>query len=283
MSTRFRFTVGRLECVAVADGTNDYEAGLLFANAPEEEWRQALHKHGFESEVLSIPYTCLAVNVDGQWALVDTGAGRREEAEVGRVVQNLLAAGIDPVDIKVVILTHGHSDHIGGLTDEDGELRFREARYVMSRREWDFWGTENLKELGWEGAIPLVEKKLGAIEGRVELVEEEREIWPGLRVVPAEGHTPGHMVVVFSSEGQELWSTGDALIHPIHLEHLGWHTVYDLAPQEAIETKQRILALVGKGAMVHAYHFPFPGIGQIVREDGRWKWQPAGEGLLGRA
>jgi glyoxylase-like metal-dependent hydrolase (beta-lactamase superfamily II) len=275
MSTSYRFEVGKLKCIAVADGSNDYEAKLLFANAPEEELQQTLDKHGLGSGELDIPYTCLAVKVNGQWVLVDTGAGARNEAQAGQVVHSLIAAGIDPADIKVVILTHGHTDHIGGLTDKEGGLRFGGARYVMGKREWDFWRVkENLKKMGWESVIPLMERKLGSIEGRVELVEEEREILPGLRVMPAAGHTPGHMVVVFSSEGEELWSTGDALIHPIHLEHLEWYTVFDLAPEEAIETKRRILDEVDRGVTVHAFHFPFPGIGRVVREGERWKWQP---------
>lgn len=274
MSTSYCFKVGKLECIAVADGSNDYGAELLFANAPEKELRQTLEEHSLGTE-LDIPYTCLVVKVNAEWVLIDTGAGMRENAQVGQVVQNLVAEGIGPADIKVVILTHGHTDHIGGLTDEEGELRFGEARYVMGKREWDFWRSkENLKELGWESFIPFMEKKLGPIEGRVELIEEKREILPGLRVMPAEGHTPGHMVVAFSSEGKELWSTGDALIHPIHFEHLEWHTVYDFAPEEAIETKRRILGEVGKGVMVHAYHFPFPGIGQVIGEDEGWKWEP---------
>lgn len=277
MDTSYRFEVGKLECVALADGSNDYQAELLFANAPQKKLRQALEKHGLGSRELDIPYTCLAVKVAAQWVLVDTGAGTRGEARVGRVGQSLVEAGIDPMDIKVVILTHGHTDHIGGLTDEAGALNFGEARYVVGKREWDFWRTrENLEAMGWESIVPFIERKLGAIEGRVELVEEEREILPGLRVMPAAGHTPGHMVAAFSSEGQELWSTGDALIHPIHFEHLAWYTVFDLAPKEAIETRQRILEEVEGKVTVHAYHFPFPGIGRVVKEGKRWRWQPVG-------
>lgn len=275
MNTHFRFQVGEFACIAVADGSNAYEAQYLFANAPEDEWRQALTAHGLGPQVLDIPYTCLAVNAGGQWVLVDTGAGAREVAPVGGAEQSLAAAGIDAADVSVVILTHGHTDHVGGLTDEEGQLKFARARYVMGQREWDFWTTrENLIEMGWESIIPFVEQKLGSIAGRVELVTQESEILPGVRVIPAAGHTPGHLMVVFSSAGQELWSTGDALIHPLHLEHLGWYTVFDLAPEEALETKRRILDQASDGTLIHAYHFPFPGIGQVHREGAAWRWQP---------
>ena len=133
---------------------------------------------------------------------------------------------------------------------------------------------ENLKEMGEGSVLPLIERRLGSIAERVELIEGKREILPGLRVIPAEGHTPGHMVVVFASEGKELWSTGDALIHPIHLEHLEWYTVFDLAPEEAIETKLRILDEVDNGVMVHAFHFPFPGLGYVVAKGRTWQWRP---------
>jgi hypothetical protein len=72
MSASYHLEVGKLECVVVADGSNDYRAELLFANASQEELRQALDKHGLGSEVLGIPYTCLAVKVNGEWMLVDT-------------------------------------------------------------------------------------------------------------------------------------------------------------------------------------------------------------------
>jgi len=91
----------------------------------------------------------------------------------------------------------------------------------------------------------------------------------------AVGHTPGHMAVSIISADKQLLCIGDALIHPIHIEQPDWYIKYDLAPAQVTKTQHQVLdpAATGK-VLVHAYHFPFPGLGYVVQKGNRnWQWQ----------
>jgi len=129
-----RFKVGNFECMAVSDGTFAYPDHSFFVNAPKERLEQVLREHNIQPGKIITPWTCLLVNTGRQRVLVDTGGGpeaTRLVPSVGKLLQNLEAEGIEPGDIDVVILTHGHPDHIGGNTDAEGKPAFPKARYVM--------------------------------------------------------------------------------------------------------------------------------------------------------
>jgi len=133
----YRFQVGDFQCVAVSDGTHTYApptfpppAIFLFTNAPREHLEKTLGEHNLNLEQWTewvSPYICLVVNTGEHQVLVDTGAGGLAPT-TGKLVQNLKAVGIAPEDIDTIIITHGHPDHIGGITDTEDMPPFLNAR-----------------------------------------------------------------------------------------------------------------------------------------------------------
>jgi glyoxylase-like metal-dependent hydrolase (beta-lactamase superfamily II) len=275
----FRFKVGELDCLAISDGTYALAANALFTNAPEDQLKEALQRHSLKPDQVPVSEACLLVYTADQVVLVDTGMGPRLTPTAGKLLQYLQAEGIDPVEVDTVVLTHCHGDHIGGLTDADGKLSFPNARYVMWKDGWQFWMSEETRAEIHPDTVEFLDSKLLPIGDRVELLEEGRKIAPGIRVIGAAGHQPGHIMVEIASAGERLLYISDTLLHPLNLEHPHWYAVYDRNPEQALAVRRALLErAAAEGLMIHAFHFDFPGLGHIVREGEAWGWEPIARG-----
>ena len=119
--------------------------------------------------------------------------------------------------------------------------------------------------------------KLPPIRGQLDLMDCEGEIVPGVSAVPAPGHTPGHIAVAIASGNAQLLYISDAAIHPITVEQPDWYSVFDLAPDRAVASRRQLLQrAAAERALMHGFHFPFPGLGYVVQAGDAWAWRPIG-------
>jgi glyoxylase-like metal-dependent hydrolase (beta-lactamase superfamily II) len=237
-----------------------------------------LDRYGITTPLVTTPYTVLLVDTGHQRILVDLGAGSLAPT-TGKLAANLHDAGYGPDEIDCVVITHAHPDHVGGALDEAGNLLFPRSDYFVWRREWDYWFSDEAAKVRWEhyDFASIARKNLAPMKSRLTLVDSEEEILPGVAMLDACGHTPGHAVITFVSAGEKLMYAADTVIFPLHLEHPDWLCATDILPGKAEASKHRIFDMAAnENWLVMAQHFPpFPSLGHVMKMDKGWRWRPA--------
>ena len=267
----YRFNIGHFECLVINDGML-WIPGIENLNLPSQYYIQP-------EQISTV--LCLFIRTGEHSILIDTGCGAGQHSGVGKLLQNLQTEGIKCAEIDTVILSHGHPDHIGGNTDAEGRLVFPNARYIMSQEEWEFLTANpdltqlNIEESGRQTILASVQKNLIPIQDRLDLVDRDREILSGIELIKAPGHSPGHIVLVISSDTEQLLCTGDLFRQPLELTQPDLYISSDFAPEQAIRTRNQIIdRIIASNMLVFACHFPFPGLGHIVPKGEAWLWQP---------
>ena len=274
--TFYKFTLGEMECYSVFDGHTTYPSKNIFANAPSSELTPLLEKRNIPENKISIPFRCLLIKYKDNIALLDTGLGSDIIPTAGQLLENLRQIGVPPESIDTVIFSHGHIDHIGGAVTKDGNPSFPNARYLMGRKEYMFWLSDLAIEMVGESVTHAIRNKLTPLQNKLNFIEPNQEIIPGLRSFAAPGHTPFSLGFVLSADSRKAYYLAFSVMHPIHLEKPDWYTEFDTNPLETLNTKGHLLKQVStENNLVVFYHFPYPGVGYVhSKPDGTYEWSP---------
>lgn len=206
------------------------------------------------------------LRLGGKAVLVDAGYGDLGPGK-SSFLESLAATGLKPEDIDLVLLSHMHTDHIGGLLLADGARRFPKARIHVSQPELEYWTGLHGKDP--QNANAALAAKVMAAYGTdfAPPFALDKPLLPGLTPLSAIGHTPGHTVFLLESGGEKLLILGD-LVHAASLQFpLPEECArYDMDREGAVAARKKILSLAAdQGIPVVGMHLPYPGAKKVIR------------------
>lgn len=276
----FRMMLGDFEVTALSDGTADLPMDKLLTNSTPAKVNAALSK-----AYLKVPFetsvNCFLINTGSKLVLIDAGAGALFGATLGKAIDNLKASGYKPEQVDEIYITHMHADHVGALSAA-GKIAFPNAVVRAHKAEGEFWlsqanmdkAPDAMKDF-FKGAQASVGPY--AAVGKYKPFDGETELVPGIRAVPAIGHTPGHTTYVIESKGEKLVVWGDVM-HVAAVQFLDPSVTiqFDSDSPKAMAARKKAFADAAKGGyFVAVAHISFPGIGQIRSDGAGYRWYPA--------
>lgn len=277
----YEFALGDFKCVSISDGAQPIDAETLptfFAGASAADLAGALRKHNMPPDHFDLQCSPLLIDTGDQRILIDSGGGSVFHSHLGKVIPGLTAAGYQPSDIDIIVLTHGHLDHICGGVDGDGALVFPRTKQLMARGEWEYWTAEtDAMAMGdkFVEDVRFAQECLRAMRAQVQLIEPGDEVAPGIRTIPTPGHTRDHISVAVTSGDERLFCAADTMDLPIHIEQTTWHPAWDLQPDLGMQSRRMLLRRAAQeNALIHAFHFPFPGVGYVRAAGAGWRFAP---------
>jgi glyoxylase-like metal-dependent hydrolase (beta-lactamase superfamily II) len=273
-----RITVGNVDIVAVLDMVPPArEPNMMFTTTSSQDWDS--HQDCLEEGQLQLYYLHFFLRSQGKVIMVDTGMGPGPHPDrgnrTGDLVNQLKSRGVETGDVDVVAHTHLHGDHVGWNVDYSGSQpapTFPKARYLVPRLDWEHFTKPDVI-----GSAPQVTNSVIPLEGMgvMDLVDSEYDITDEVKTLSAPGHTPGHMVIVITSQGEKAMVVGDLLHSKAQVVRPDWTAGVDTDKEASRSNRERILDdAEAEGFVIAAGHFhPDDHIGKVVRLDGRRYWQ----------
>ena len=271
-----KLTIGNVEITSLSDGILEFDLCNFFPDIPGDDWK-GQESHLSASHGVLFNLACFLIKSDGHIIAVDTGLGPKQTPETpwGELLDDMKAHNLQPGDIDMVVMTHAHRDHVGwNLISQDGKYTptFPNAQYYVSATDWAACHAPALIQ----DRFPNAPECVWPLEdlGILNLMEPDQQLTSEISTLATPGHTPGHMSLMISSQGENGLVLGDVLHNTAQIENTDWVSRADIDPAQTRITRRNLMdRLEREGIPVAAVHLARPGFGKIVRENGRRFWQ----------
>jgi glyoxylase-like metal-dependent hydrolase (beta-lactamase superfamily II) len=282
----YRYKVGDIQVTVVSDGKNVFKLEDSFiTNAKKDEVNAALEKAFLPRDIFTIYYGPLVINTGGKLVVIDTGNGPvakvNSKGANGLFTANMAAAGFDPKDIDMVVISHFHADHVNGLLAADGTPAFPNAEILVPATEWKFWMDDGEMSRASGARMTGLFKNNrnifeAALKKKVTPYEWGKEVAPGLLAVETAGHSPGHTSYVLSSSSDRVFIQSDVTNNPNPFAtNPGWHAFFDQDGDMAEKTRRRVYDMVvAEKLQLQGFHYPFPGLANIEKDGNGYRVVP---------
>jgi glyoxylase-like metal-dependent hydrolase (beta-lactamase superfamily II) len=278
----FTQKVGDYEIIQLRDGARTFPMPDTFIiNVSKDKAIEAATAAYIPNGQVTIPFSPMIINTGSKLVAIDTGNGlgafAGSKGAVGQARSNMEAAGIDPKSVDIVLISHFHGDHIGGLKNADGSPAFPNAEIKVPAVEAAFWGDDanQSKANGFNKGQFANTKKM--MEGlKVTPYDANKEVAPGITSIASPGHTPGHMSFVVASGPSKILVQSDVTNIPsLFLRNPDWQVLFDNDGAQAVQTRHKIYDMAAAEKMpVIGYHFPFPCVGHVEKDGAGYRLVP---------
>jgi glyoxylase-like metal-dependent hydrolase (beta-lactamase superfamily II) len=282
----YRYKVGSTEVTVATDGKSTFKLPDTFVvNVQKDSVNGALAAAHMEKDMMTIPYSPIAVNTGSKLIVIDTGTGdgnfEKTKGSSGQFIRNLKASGLDPKAVDIVVISHFHGDHINGLLLGDNSMAFPNAEIMVPAAEWKYFMDD--AEMGKQtserikGVFANARRVFDTLKRKVTPYEPGKEIAPGITSISTPGHTPGHTSHIVSSGKSSVYVQADVTNHPaLFVRNPGWHAFFDQDAAMAEATRRKVYdMLAADKMMIQGFHYPFPAVGYIEKAGTGYREIPA--------